>query len=90
MIEYILGEDRHIRFRVCSCKRQRVVVESASFIISSQGEEIESGQCEIITEDESVYLDIKFAPPAKGSYLVEITYLIADETLRHKEYISVR
>lgn len=89
MIEFILGEDRHIRFRVCSCKRQRVVVESASFEISSKGEPIEKGACEIITEDEAVYLDIKFAPPAKGSYLIEVTYLIADETLRHKEYMMV-
>lgn len=90
MIEYILGEDRHIRFRVCSCKQQRVVVESASFLIMYQKESVASGQCEIITENESVYLDIKFAPQEKGSYQIEITYMIADETLRHKEYISVR
>lgn len=89
MINFIRGEDRHVRFRVHSAKGTDMIVESASYELKKYGEVEASGQCEIEKENTDVYLDMKLFPQSTGRYSLEITYRVADETLKHREEMSV-
>lgn len=89
MIQFIKGEDRHVKFRVHSAKGADMIVENASFELSKYDEVEASGQCEIEKEGTDVYLDMKLYPKNVGNYELEITYQIADETLKHREEVKV-
>lgn len=91
MIEFIKGEDRHVMFRVHSAKGGIMVVDHASYVFSKYGEEEDAGECEIIEDkaQKDVILDMKLEPKTVGLYLLEITYQVVDETLKHREEVKV-
>ncbi len=89
MIKFLKGEDKHVKFRVHSAAGEDMIVESASYSFTWYGEVKASGACEIINDGEQPILDMKLYPDEVGTYLLEITYQVADETLKHREEVQV-
>lgn len=90
MIEFILGEDKHIEFTVHSKEQKEVIVESATYELRRLENIEASGDCELIKEnEEETVLRVKLSPREKGNYHLEITYYVADETLKHIEKVQV-
>ncbi|MHB1154062.1 MAG: hypothetical protein ACYCWE_20275 [Eubacteriales bacterium] len=81
--EFILGEEKYIDFQVRSSITQTVVITSATYILSKNGDENISGVCIINGSKISVLL----VPPERGVYLLEITYIIAEE--KRKVHVSL-
>lgn len=74
--EFILGEEKYIDFQVRSSIAQTVVITSATYELSKPGSTAITGICEIDGDKISTLLE----PPEKGTYLFEVTYIIAEET----------
>ena len=89
MVEFIKGEDKHVKFRVHSAKKENMIVESATFVFTRYGEIEKEGVCGIENDGWNCNIDIKLDPKEKGTYCLEITYIIADEILKHREEIKV-
>lgn len=89
MIEFIKGEDKHVKFRVHSATGEDMIVESANYIFERYGEVEAEGQCEVTNDGEQPVLDMKLYPHEKGPYRLEITYQVADEILKHREEVRV-
>ena len=89
MIEFIRGEDKHVKFRVHSAKGEDMIVKSANYTFERYGEVEADGQCEVINDGEQPILDMKLYPRETGHYRLQITYLVADETLIHREDVRV-
>lgn len=89
MIRFIRGEDRHVKFRVHSAAGEDMIVESASYSFARYGAVEASGLCEIINDGKQPVLDMKLFPCESGMYILEITYQVADETLKHREEVQV-
>lgn len=91
MITFILGEDRHVRYKVESDRKcDYIAIKEASFLLLYDGQEEASGPCEVIREEKDCYVDAKLAPQKKsGLYELEITISVADEIIKHKEEMRV-
>lgn len=91
MIDFILGENKHVRFLVCSRKEESFSINSASWELYYDGQLEASGSCDIEKRDTGLYLDIMLEPKIRsGKYLLMITYLVGDETKKHAERMEVR
>ncbi len=89
MVKFIQGEDRYVKFEVHSAEEQ-VIIESARYSLSIHGIEEKEGNCDILSDDDGkTIIRVKINPSEKGYYELEITYCIADETLKHIEKIQV-
>lgn len=73
--EFILGEEKYVEFQVCSTIAQTIVITSATFVLSKAGETDVTGSCAIDGGKISTLIE----PAEKGTYLLEITYIIVDE-----------
>ena len=89
MIKFLKGEDKHVKFRVHSAKGEDMIVESALYRFARYGDEEASGKCEILNDGQQTILDMKQYPREIGMYELEITYIVADETLKHREEVQV-
>ena len=78
-VKFELGERKHVRLTVSSCKGDDFEITSASYELRRQyTDEVEdSGTC-VIAEH---VMDMMIAPQTAGKYWLHITYHIADETL---------
>jgi hypothetical protein len=73
---FILGEEKYVEFQVRSTKTQTVIITSATYQLSKSGAETMTGNCEIDGDIISILLE----PVEKGMHLLEVTYVIAEET----------
>lgn len=89
MIEFIKGEDKHVKFRVHSAAGGDMIVESADYVFSREGAVEDDGACEITNDGKQPILDMKLYPKETGFYCLEVTYCVADETLKHREEVWV-
>lgn len=86
-IDFILGEDKYVKFLVRSAKNDEFTIHSAKYELYLDTELEQIGECTI----RGHYIDIKLSPLTKSSlYRLVITYVIADETLKAKARIEVR
>ena len=84
-IDFILGEEKNLPFRVRSLTGQSVVITDAVFKLMSNGEVIQEGKCDI--DGQMIYCLIK--PTEIGCMYIEIEYVIAPETRKARFNINV-
>ena len=90
MIRFILGEDRHVKYFVHSVKSEYFGVKDATYELIYNGEVEASGSCEVMHEETGSYVDVKLQPRNRSNqYVLEITLLIADETIKNREQMEV-
>lgn len=90
MVNFILGEDKHVKFAVHSRKLEPFSISSAMYDLYYDGQLEGSGPCEVLQEDSGLYLDIKISPEYRSAkYQLIITYTIADEVKKHVERMEV-
>lgn len=78
-VKFELGERKHVRLKVSSCRGDDFEITSASYELRRQytDEAEDSGTC-VIAEH---VMDMMIAPQTAGKYWLHVTYHIADETL---------
>lgn len=85
-VEFVLGEDKYVKFLIRSCKGEDFEIESASYILYLDQEEEASGICKI----DDHYITAKLSPLCRSKrYCLEVTYHIADEILKKRVRIEV-
>lgn len=90
MIRFILGEDRHVQYFVSSVKSQYFVIKKATYELLYDGQVETAGECEVVKADDGCYVDAKLEPRNRSRrYELEITLLIADETIKNREQMEV-
>lgn len=77
-IKFDCGEKRHIKLLIHAADNAPFRIKSVSWSLSYAGEELNSGDGEIIDHIIDVYVEV---PEKKASYLLVVTYQINDETL---------
>lgn len=91
MIDFILGENKHVRFAVCSRKEEAFSISDASWELYYDGNLEAAGACNIENLDSGLHLDIILEPKHRSrKYQLFITYQVADETKKHVECMEVR
>lgn len=90
MIDFILGEHRHVKYYVHAGENEYVVVKSARYELLYKGIPEVKGDCVVERHGNGVYLDIMLEPKMK-SQLYELVLIleIADERRIHKEKLEV-
>ena len=78
-VKFDLGERRHVRLKVTSCKGDDFEITAASYELKKQyaDETEDAGACIILEH----VMDMVIAPQTAGKYWLHVTYHIADETL---------
>lgn len=85
-IRFIQGEDKHVRLLVKAQDDEPFVILSATYTLSRFGEVEAEGECDI----NGHYLDIKMEPKKKTkSYILEITYAVADSVRKARIEVEV-
>ena len=85
-VRFIQGEDKHVKLLVRSPNNEPFTILTASYSLSRFGEVEAEGECEI----NGHYLDIKIAPVQKAkSYILEVTYVVADSTRKVRLEVEV-
>lgn len=85
-VNFDLGEIRHVKIQIHSCKGDPFEILSASYSLIWKGDmETEDSGASVIQEH---VIDQVIAPKRRGTYNLEVTYRIADETL--VENVEVR
>mgnify|MGYP006067651421 CR=1 FL=1 len=78
-VDFFLGETRHVRIRIYSCHDDPFKIASAKYSLCIKGSaEEEDGGASVIQEH---VIDQVITPKRRGTYSLQITYRIADETL---------
>jgi len=86
-VDFILGEDKYVKFLVHSAKNDEFTIHKASFELYLDSSLEQNGNCTI----DGHYINLKLNPQcASNLYTLVITYIIADETLKYKVRIGVR
>ena len=78
-LDFILGEKKLIEFEITSLKGETVVVASAEWSLTKQGEEVDRGRT----------LEILLEPDEIGTYELTITYKIAPEVRKARCIVNV-
>ena len=90
MIRFILGEDRHVKFRIHSTDGEPFTIREGTYRLLYAGEEEAAGECHIIEDVTERFLDIKLQPLKRSKcYILEITLKIADEVVMDREQMEV-
>lgn len=90
MLQFILGEDRHVRYFVHTEKNEDFAIKEAEFSLIYDGRTEASGNCAIAREENGNYLDIKLQPERRSrKYEIEVTIRVADEIIKHRERMEV-
>ena len=91
MIDFILGENKHVRFLVCSRKDEPFSISSAFWELYYDGQLEAAGKCDIEDLETGLHLSIMMEPRFHSKkYQLFITYLVGDETKKHVERMEVR
>ena len=78
-VNFDLGETRHVKLQIHSCKGDPFEILSASYALTGRGDtEPEDSGASVIQEH---VIDQVITPKRRGAYNLEVTYRIADETL---------
>lgn len=78
-VDFFLGETRHVKIRIYSCGDAPFEISSAKYSLYVKGcTEQEDGGASVIQEH---VIDQIITPKRRGTYNLQITYRIADETL---------
>lgn len=85
-VGFDLGETRHIRIQIHSCKNEPFEILSASYSLTEKGKTDPEDNGASVIQDHVI--DQVIAPKKHGLYNLKITYHIADETL--VENVEVR
>ncbi len=73
--DFMLGEKKYVWFKVISKVAQKVVITSATWILTDGNETIESGVCTI----EENIIKILLEPTSKGVFMLQVQYEIPPE-----------
>ena len=84
-IKFIKGEKKYVQFLISSKKKEPIIITSATYTVTHNGEMVTSGDCEIDGSTILVLLD----PLNIGSYQLEITYTIPPEIRKARCEIDV-
>ena len=82
-VQFHIGEERHVRLLVHATNGEPFLIRDAAYELQSAGTIEDSGDCII---DEHI-IDAKISPKQKTTYLLCISYRVADE--RFIEQIEV-
>lgn len=78
-VDFDLGETRHVKLQIQSCKGDPFEIASASYTLTAKGEiEPEDKGASVIYEH---VIDQVITPKQRRLYILSVTYKIADETL---------
>lgn len=87
-VDFDLGETRHVRIEILSCKNDPFEISSASYTLTARGDaEPESQGTSVIMDH---VIDQVITPQKRGIYILAVTYRIADETLIENIQVQVR
>lgn len=87
-VTFDLGETRHVKLLIHSCKGDDFEIVSASYQFVQKGAETpEDEGASVIMEH---VIDQVITPKNKGWYNLIVTYMIADETLIENVEVQVR
>ncbi len=84
-IEFLLGEQRYIRFDVISRKMQPVIITDASYVLQHNGTELARGNCEVDGSTMKVFVNAT----EMGTMQLEVTYTVPPETRKARCCINV-
>lgn len=84
-LDFILGEKKLIEFEITSLKGETVVVASAEWSLTKQGEDVDRGECTV----DGKTLEILLEPGEIGTYELTITYKIAPEVRKARCIVNV-
>ena len=85
-VRFIQGEDKHVKLLVRAPNDEPFTILSATYILSRFGEVEAEGECDL----NGHYLDIKMEPKKKTkSYILEITYAVADSVRKARIEVEV-
>lgn len=85
-VRFIQGENKHIKLLVRAPNDEPFTILSATYTFSRFGEIEAEGECDI----NGHYLDIKMEPKKKTrSYILEITYAVADSVRKARIEVDV-
>lgn len=85
-VRFIQGENKHIKLLVRAPNDEPFTILSATYTFSRFGEIEAEGECDI----NGHYLDIKMEPKKKTrSYILEITYVVADSVRKARIEVEV-
>ena len=85
-INFILGEDKYLKFLVKSTKNEEFEISRATYKLYKDRELETEGNCTINEHS----ITVKMNPLRKSMrYCLEITYYIADEILKKRVQIEV-
>lgn len=91
MIDFILGENKYVKFAVRSRKEENFSINSASWELYHNGMLEDSGNCDILRNETELHLRIMLAPKCRSrKYQLCITYQTGNETRKHTESMEVR
>ena len=87
-VPFELGEQKHVRLRVCSCKNENFLITAASYELYYRGakEPEDTGHPEI----QEHILDTVIQPKKKGMYKLLVIYEILDEKLIAEVEVAVK
>ena len=87
-VTFDLGETRHVKLLIHSCKGDDFEIASASYQLVQKGKDTtEDAGASVIMEH---IIDQVITPQNKGWYNLIVTYMIADETLIENVEVQVR
>ena len=91
MIEFILGENKYVKFIIRSRKKEKFAVKETTYELYHEGNLESSGACEILSDGSELYLKIMLSPNQRSRrYRLVVTYQIGLETKKHIEDLEVR
>ncbi len=86
-LQFVYGECKYVWFKITSCIEQMFVITSATYELRrSNNEIVASGECEL---DGVNTLRALLQPPARGVYILCVTYTIPPETKKAEVRILV-
>ena len=87
-VEFDLGETRHVKIEIVSCKGEPFEILSASYTLTARGDTEPESQVASVIMDHLI--DQVITPQKRGIYILAVTYRIADETLIDKVEVRVK
>ena len=91
MIDFILGENKYVKFAVRSRKEENFSINSASWELYHNGMLEDSGNCDILRNETELHLQIMLAPKCRSrNYQLCITYQTGNETRKHTQSMEAR
>ena len=83
--DFILGEEKCIKFKATSCDNVPVVVTDATYTLTKGEEVVSSGVCSVNGAEFAALIQ----PTETGEHLLTVTYIIAPETRKVRVAIHV-